>query len=104
MNSPDSVVIIKRFYEALSAVIAKKEIRGVQTFTREHEINRWNFLTVSQNPESDMFQPAWLGYIVKDFGVSAKWLLTGRGNMFSATQKRPIPAKSLQHRNDKGSI
>lgn len=30
----------------------------------------------------DIFQPAWLTYLVRDFGVSAAWLLTGVGGMF----------------------
>ncbi len=84
MNNPDSIPVIKRFYEALDVVIMQKRIRGVQTFTREHNINRRNFITVRNNPVSDMFQLSWLTFIVKDFGVSSDWLLTGRGNMFKA--------------------
>ena len=47
-----------------------------------HGINRWNMNTVEKNPASDMFQTAWLTYLVEDFGISANWLLTGNGNMF----------------------
>ena len=83
MNTAESIHIIKRMYQALDKVIELREIRGVATFTREHNINRWNFITVRKNPESDMFQVAWLTHLVNDFGVSANWLLTGRGEMFS---------------------
>lgn len=70
-------------YKALDAVIQKGEIRGVATFTNQHDINRRNFCTVRKRPESDMFQVAWLTYLVRDFGVSAHWLITGFGDMFS---------------------
>ena len=83
MNTAESIHIIRRMYQALDKVIELREIRGVATFTREHNINRWNFITVRKNPESDMFQVAWLTHLVNDFGVSANWLLTGRGEMFS---------------------
>lgn len=83
MNTPDSILVINRMYKALDAVIQKGEIRGVATFTNQHDINRRNFCTVRKRPGSDMFQVAWLTYLVRDFGVSAHWLLTGFGDMFS---------------------
>ncbi len=86
MNNPESIPVIHRFYEAIDTLIVKKEIRGVQTFTRQYHINRWNFSTVRKNPESDMFQLSWLSYIVNDYGVSAEWLLTGRGKMFKGNK------------------
>ena len=82
MNSPDSIEIIKRFFEAIDAVIAMKKIRGVQTFTREHDINRWYFNRMRKDPVNGKIQLAWLNYIVKDYGVSSTWLLTGHGKMF----------------------
>lgn len=45
-------------------------------------INRWNLNTLEKNPEKDIFQVAWLTYLVKDFDISSQWLLTGRGDMF----------------------
>lgn len=82
MNNPESIKIIERFYEALDVCIQLKKIRGVQTFTRAHEINRWNFNTVRANPESDMFQLVWISYLCKDFDVSIEWIMTGNGQMF----------------------
>jgi len=96
MNSPDSIAIIKRFLDALDAVISMKRIRGIQTFTREHGINRWNFNRMRKDNSWGKFQVEWLGYIVKDFDVSSTWLLTGRGKMFTKEQKEQLPAKKLQ--------
>lgn len=81
MNTPDSQLIVHRFFLALDTLIATGEMRGAATFTKEHGINRRNFHTTRIHPESGMFQPAWLSYIVKDYGISARWLLTGLGNM-----------------------
>lgn len=83
MNNNDSVQIIKRFYEAVNTLIANKTIRGKKTFTDAYGINRWNFNTVEKNPESDMFQLSWISHLVNDFGISAQWIMTGRGGMFS---------------------
>lgn len=87
MQSKDSQKIVGRFYEALAALIATRAIRGKKTFTDRYGINRWNFITVSRTPTSDMFQPAWLTYLVEDYGVSALWLLTGAGEMFAKRAK-----------------
>lgn len=82
MQTKDSQAIIKRFFQTLQFLKEAKVIRGKQTFTREHGINRWNMNTLEKNPASDIFQAAWLAYLVKDYGISAHWLLTGEGNMF----------------------
>jgi len=88
MNNPESIVIIKRFYEAIDMLIANKAIRGKQTFTSRYNINRWNFNTVKKKPESDMFQLVWISHLVRDFDVSAEWIMTGKGGMF--TKEQPV--------------
>ena len=99
MNNPESIAIINRFYEAIDMLIANKNLRGVQTFTNEYNINRWNFNTVRQKPESDMFQLIWISHLVKDFDVSAEWLMTGKGGMFTKE-----PTIRLGFRNKKRDL
>jgi len=84
MNNFESIAIINRFYEAIDMLIESKNIRGIKTFTDRYNINRWNFNTVRQKPESDMFQLVWISHIVCDFGVSAEWIMTGKGDMFAS--------------------
>lgn len=85
MQTEESQKVIRRFFEALYLLKDRKLIRGKQTFTNRYKINRWNLNTLEKEPERDMFQTAWLTYLVRDYGVSAVWLLTGEGE--------PIPNK-----------
>lgn len=82
MQNIESQAIVRRFFDALYRLKSDRKIRGKQTFTREYGINRWNMNTVEKNPASDMFQMAWLSYLVRDFGVSPMWLLTGFGDFY----------------------
>jgi hypothetical protein len=81
MNNPESVEIIKRFYETIDFLKTSRQIRGIQTFTNKYGINKRNFYTVRKNPESDMFQLIWLSHLINDYGISAEWLMTGKGGM-----------------------
>lgn len=83
MQTEDSQKIIRRFFQALQYLKDQRIIRGKQTFTRQFGINRWNMNTVEKEPSRDMFQTAWLSYLVTEYGVSAEWLLTGRGAILS---------------------
>lgn len=85
MQTTDSQKIVKRFFEALERLKADRRIRGKQTFTRAYGINRWNMLTLEKDHSRDIFQPAWLTYLVEDYGVSAQWLLTGVGEFYKPT-------------------
>lgn len=81
MQTPESQQIVGRFFEALDMLIESKKIRGKQTFTKKYGINRWNLITLEKDNSRDIFQVAWLSHMVKDFNISAEWLLTGRGGM-----------------------
>ena len=85
MQTEDSQQIVNRFFEALRRLKADRKIRGKQTFTNRHGINRWNMNTLEKDPSRDIFQPAWLAYLVEDHGVSPRWLLTGQGPFYETT-------------------
>lgn len=84
MQTPDSQILVNRFFEALRRLVEYKVIRGKQSFTRRYGINRWNMNTLEKNPESDIFQAAWLLYLTRDYMVSPRWLITGEGSFFEA--------------------
>lgn len=56
MQTEDSQKVIKRFFEALRYLKDEKIIRGKQTFTRAHEINRWNMNTLEKDPHGTSFR------------------------------------------------
>ena len=86
MNTPVSKQIMQRFYDALDAIIAMKKIRGVNTYCRLNEIDRRNFLAQKKDLDRGRFQVSWLQPMVREYGVSARWLLTGFGKMFEENQ------------------
>lgn len=82
MQRADSQVIVRRFFQAIQILKANKVIRGKATFCKRYGVNQWNFNTLEKEPERDIFQVAWLNYLVRDYMVSPTWLLTGLGDFF----------------------
>ncbi len=82
MQTTDSQKVIARFFEAIYRLKADHVIRGKQTFTARFGINRWNLNSLEKDMSRDIFQTAWLSYLVTGYGVSAEWLLTGRGDFY----------------------
>lgn len=82
MQNTDSQKIVVRVFEAVQRLKEEKVIRGTQTFTNKYNINRRNFITCRKNPDRDIFQAAWLAYLVEDFKVSPVWLITGEGGFY----------------------
>lgn len=87
MQTEDSQKVIRRFFEALYYLKAEKIIRGKQTFTSEFDINRWNLNSLEKDMSRDIFQVSWLTFLVNKYGVSATWLLTGRGEILAYKKK-----------------
>ena len=75
----ETINLVARFFDAIYQLIERRVIRGKKTFCDRYGINRWNFNTCEKTPESGMFKLSWLTYLVRDYGVSADWLLVGRG-------------------------
>lgn len=82
VNTPITKGVMERFYSALDAIIAMKKIRGVNTYCTLYDIDRRNLIAQRKDPDRGWFQVSWLYPMVKEYGIDAKWLLTGVGRMF----------------------
>lgn len=84
--APEGVDITKRFFMALEFLQSKRTIRGLFTFTERYGINYWNMNTLKAEPERRVLKSECLTYLVRDYGVSAEWLLTGTGPMMKENE------------------
>jgi hypothetical protein len=83
MKNEDNQKIVERFFEAIQTLKKKKKIKGLQTFTTKYNINNRNIWQLKQDPCRKIFDACWLTYLVLDYDISAYWLLTGQGEMFT---------------------
>lgn len=81
--SAEGVAITKRFFLALDTLRMQRKIRGLKTITTKYGINYWNLSTVRKEPEKRLLKSEYLSFLVRDYDVSAEWLLCGRGGMFT---------------------
>lgn len=89
MQTEDSQKVIERFFDALAQLKSDKKIGGKTPFAEKYNINRRNLYKLEKSYEKDIFQVSWLSYLVKDYNVSAMWLLTGEGSFYTGTLQNP---------------
>lgn len=76
------IAIAERFFYALQVLKERKVIRGIQTFTKRHNLNQGNMATLKNNKEKYSLRTEYLAFLAEDYGVSCEWLLLGNGEMF----------------------
>lgn len=74
--------IAERFFFALEELKRRKVIRGLQTFTKRHNLNYGNMNTLKNNRDKRSVRTEYLAFLAQDYGVSCEWLLLGNGEMF----------------------
>lgn len=79
----EGININKRFFEAIGILKASGVIRGLQTFTRRHNINRWNIVTVRNNPGNSFLKPEWIYFLCQDYNISLEWIFYGTGSFYN---------------------
>lgn len=77
-----NTAIKERFYTAIRELLAIGVLRGRQTYCRLYGIDKRNFYAQEADLTLLRIQLYWLVPLVHEYGVSAKWLLTGEGYMF----------------------
>lgn len=88
--SNQEIAITKRFFEVIDMLIAQKRIRGLQTFTRNHDLNFGNMVTLKNYPDTHSLKPICISYLVRDFDVCANYVLLGIGPMFKREYVAPV--------------
>lgn len=79
-----------RFFEAFNESVRTGRIKSLKNFCEVHGLNRTRYamlINCTKNPKHDktdyrLIDMAALAAICEDAGVSARWLLLGKGNMF----------------------
>ena len=81
LNSPEATEINKRFFLAIDYLVDIKEIRGLYTFTKKHNLNSWNLYTVRKEPGRRVLKVEYIALLAKDFNISLEYILLGNGPM-----------------------
>lgn len=79
----DDALLVARFFAAIDRLIEDGQIARKGTFPDRYGINRRNFETLRKEPHRKIFCPSWLVYLVRDYGVSPRYLLTGEGAFYN---------------------
>ena len=81
LNSPEATEINKRFFLAIDHLVDIKEIRGLYTFTKKHNLNYLNLYTVRKEPGRRVLKVEYIALLAKDFNISLEYILLGNGPM-----------------------
>lgn len=75
----ETIELTERFFSALDVLSQQKVIRGKATFVKRYGLDLRNFYKVQEH--QIRIKPEWLVYLVRDYNVSANWLVLGKGGM-----------------------
>lgn len=78
LNSPEATEINKRFFLVIDYLVDLKEIRGLYTFTKRHNLNYWNLYTVKKEPERRVLKVEYIAFLAKDFNISLDFIMFGK--------------------------
>lgn len=78
MQSPEDIAIALRFKEAFDNARLKEGHGMVKRFCERNNISRVQFANTLREYDRRTIPPYWIACLVRDYGVSAGWILTGQ--------------------------
>ena len=81
MQTDNAQKVMERFYSTLDRLIAFQAVNSIYDFCKRYDIPRDHYYGQRSDRTKSKFKPYWLSYLVRDFGISGTWLLTGEGEM-----------------------
>lgn len=81
--SQDTFAVMDRFFSAFEACLQNKLIKTVTAYCEENDIDKPHFYTQRKDRSRGFFEIGWAVPLIRDCGISARWLMTGVGSMFA---------------------
>lgn len=82
--SAQTIAVMERFFEALETCANYKLVKNVSRYCDDNGIDKRHFFAQRQDLGRGYFEISWAIPLLS-CGVSALWLLTGKGTMFDAS-------------------
>lgn len=74
--------VVYRTFKAIYSIIVKEDMKGFKTFCEVNELSRDHLRRLEKEPRR-LLPTNILTLLVKKYGISAHWLITGEGEMIS---------------------
>lgn len=83
--SPDTIAIMERFYEALDLCLEQKLLKTINGFCSDNGIDKRHLYAQRKDLGKGFFEVSWILPLINNCGISANWMLTGKGLMFDTS-------------------
>lgn len=78
----DTLAIMDRYFIAVEACHKAKLLKPLSAYFAEIGVFKNNFYIQRKDRNRGYFEVGWITPLIRDCGISAKWILTGQGTMF----------------------
>lgn len=77
-----TIAIMTRFFEAFDRCKEQKLFKSTTKYCEMIQADKAHFYTQRKDLYKGYFEVGWMLPLITDCGVSANWLMTGKGTMF----------------------